>query len=126
MTSVSKNEYIDKLDDIVNKYNHTYHSTIKMKSADVNSSAYVDFGVKNNDNDPKFMVGNHVRISKYQNIFAKDCVQNWSEEVFMIKKFKNTVPWTDVISDLKGEEIVETFYEKELQEKSKKNLGYKK
>ena len=123
MTSVSKNEYIDKLDDIVNKYNHTYHSTIKMKSADVNSSAYVDFGVKNNDNDPKFMVGNHVRISKYQNIFAKDCVQNWSEEVFMIKKFKNTVPWTDVISDLKGEEIVGTFYEKELQEKSKKNLG---
>ena len=123
MTSVSKNEYIDKLDDIVNKYNHTYHSTIKMKSADVNSSAYVDFGVKNNDNDPKFMVGNHVRISKYQNIFAKDCVQNWSEEVFMIKKFKNTVPWTDVISDLKGEEIVGTFYQKELQEKSKKNLG---
>ena len=123
MTSVSKNEYIDKLDDIVNKYNHTYHSTIKMKSADVNSSAYVDFGVKNNDNDPKFMVGNHVRIPKYQNIFAKDCVQNWSEEVFMIKKFKNTVPWTDVISDLKGEEIVGTFYQKELQEKSKKNLG---
>ena len=71
MTSVSKNEYIDKLDDIVNKYNHTYHSTIKMKSADVNSSAYVDFGVKNNDNDPKFMVGNHVRISNIKIFLQK-------------------------------------------------------
>ena len=70
---------------------------------------------KVNDNDPKLKVGDHVRISKYKNIFAKGYTRNWSEEVFMIKKVKNTVPWTNVINDLNGEEIIETFYEKELQ-----------
>ena len=64
---------------------------------------------------PKFKVDDHVRISKYKNIFAKGCTSIWSEEVFVIKKVKNTVPWTYVINDLNGEEIIETFYEKELQ-----------
>ena len=71
MTSVSKNLYIDKLDDIVNKYNNTYHKTIKMKPVDVKDNIHIDFSKKVNDKYPKFKVGGHVRISKYKNIFAK-------------------------------------------------------
>ena len=71
MTSISKNAYKDKLDDIVNKYNNTYHKTIKMKPADVKNNTYRDFDKEVNDKDPKFQVGDHVRISKYKNIFAK-------------------------------------------------------
>ena len=107
--------YIDKLDDIVHKYNNTKHRTIKMKPIDVKNNTYIDFGKEVNDNDPKFKVGDHVRIPKYKNIFAKGYTPNWSEEVFVIKEIKNTVPWTYLINDLNGEEIIETFYENELQ-----------
>ena len=69
---------------------------------------------KSNDIDSKFEVGDCERISKYNNIFAKSYTPNWSEEVFMIKKIKNTVPWTYVINDINGKEIVETISEKEL------------
>ena len=86
MISLPKNVYIDTLGDIVNEYNNKYHRAIKMKPTDVKSSAYVDFGVENNDKDLKFNVGDHVRISKYKNIVA-----NLSDEVFVIKKVKNTV-----------------------------------
>ena len=96
MTSISKNVYIDKLDDNVNKYNNTYHKTIKMKPVDPKPSTYID-----SRKDPKFKIGDIVRISNYKNIFAKGYVPNWSE-VFVIKKVKKTVPWTFVISDLKG------------------------
>ena len=115
MTSVSKNVYIDKLDDIVNEYNNTTHRTTKIKPIDVKDNTYIDFGKEVNDNDRKFKVGDHVRISKYKNTFAKDYTPNWSEESFVIKKIKNTVPWTYVIDYLNGEEITGTFYEKELQ-----------
>ena len=71
MTSISKDVYIDKLDDIVNEYNNTYHRTIKMKPVDVKDNTYIDFKKEVNDKDPKFKVGDHVRISKYKNIFAK-------------------------------------------------------
>ena len=91
-TSISKNVYIDRLDDIVNEYNNTYHRTIKMKPIDVKDSAYINIDKEVNNNDPKFKVGDHVRISKYKNIFAKSYTPNWSEEVFAIKKNKNTVP----------------------------------
>ena len=74
MTSVSKNLYIDKLDDIVNKYKNTYHRTTKIKPIDVKYSTYIDFGIENNDKDSKFKVGDHVRISKYKNVFPKGCV----------------------------------------------------
>ena len=74
-----------------------------------------DFAKEVNDNDPKLNVGDHVRISKYKIIFSKSYTPNWSEEVFVIKKIKNTVPWTNVIDDLNGEEITGTFYEKELE-----------
>ena len=71
MTSISKNVYIDKLDDIVNKYNNTYHSTIKMKPVDVKSNTYIDSSKEINNKDPKFKIGDIVRISKYKNIFAR-------------------------------------------------------
>ena len=115
MTSISKNVYIYKLDDIVQKYNNKKHRTIKMKPIDVKDNTYIDFGKEINDNDPKFKVGDHVRMSKYKNIFAKGYTPNWSEEVSVIKKNKNTVPWSYVINDCNGEETTGTFYEKELQ-----------
>ena len=115
MTSISKNVYIDKLDAMVDEYKNTYHRTIKMKPIDVRDNTYINIDKEVNDNDPKFKVGDHVRISKYKNIFAKVYTPNWSEEVFDIKEIKNAVPWTYVINDLNGEEIIRTFYEKELQ-----------
>ena len=101
MTSISKNVYIDKLDDIVDEYNNTYHRTIKMKPVDVKDNTYIDFKKEVNDKDPKFKVGDHVRISKYKNIFAEGYTSNWFEEVFVIKKGK-ILPWTYVINDLNG------------------------
>ena len=115
MTSVSKNVYIDKLDNIANEYNNTYHRAIKMKPIDIKDNTYINIDKEVNDKDLKFKVGDHVRISKYKNIFAKGYTPNWSEEFFVIKEIKNTVPWTYVINDLNGEDIVGTFYEKELQ-----------
>ena len=85
MTSISKNVYIDKLDDIVDEYNNTYHTTIKMKPADVKDNTYINADKEINNKDPKFKVGDHVRTSKYKNIFAKGYMPNWSEEVFVIK-----------------------------------------
>ena len=108
MTSVWKNVYIDRLDDIVNQYNNTYHRTIKI--IHMKDNTYIDSSKKVNDKDPNFNVGYHVRISKYKNVFAKGYTSNWSKEVFVIKKVKNTVPLTYVISDIKGEEILRTFY----------------
>ena len=112
MTSISKNTYIDKLDGIVNKYNSTYHKTIKMKPIDVKDNAYINFGKEVDDKGPKLKVGDHVRTSKYKNDFAKGYAPNWSEEVFVIKKIKNTVPWTYAISDLNSEGIIGIFYGK--------------
>ena len=107
MASLPKNVYIDKLDDTVNKYSNKYHRTIKMRPVDVKSSTYIDFNKENNKEGPKCKVGNHTRISKYKNIFAKSYVSNWSEEIFVIKKVKDTVPLTYVLSDLKDKVIVE-------------------
>ena len=107
--------YIDKLDDILNEYNNTYHRTIKMKPVDVKDNTYIDIEKEVNNKDPKFKVGDHVRISKYKNIFAKGYIPNWSEEVSVINEIKNTVPWAYVNNDFNGGEIIGTFYEKELQ-----------
>ena len=115
MTAISKNVYIDKLDDTVKEYNNKYHISIKMKPVDVKDNTYIDFKKEINNKNPKFEVGDYVRISKYKNIFAKGYVTNCSEEILVIKKIKNTVPLTHVINDLNGEEITGTFYEKELQ-----------
>ena len=115
MTAVSKNVYIDKLDDIVNENNNTYHRTIKMKPIEVKDNTHNDSIKEVNDKDPKFKVVDHVRMSKYKNIFSKGYSPNWSEKVFVIKEVKNTVPWTYVIYGLNGEEIIGIFYEKEPQ-----------
>ena len=84
-----------------------------MKPVHVKDNTYIDFKKEVNDKDPK--VGDHVRISKYKNIFAKGYTPNWSEEGFIVSKIKNTVPWIYVINDLNGDEIIGTFYKKELQ-----------
>ena len=105
-----------------------------MKPIDVMADSYVEYNKNPNKKDPKFKIGDHVRISKYKNIFAKGYTPNWSEEVFVIRKIKNTVPWTYVTNDLNGIEITGSFYEKELQktyqkefriEKVLKRKGYK-
>ena len=120
MTSASKNVYIDKLDDIVNEYNNTYNRTIKMKPIEVRNNAYIDSIKEVNDKDPKSKVGDHVRISKYKNVFDKGYTPNWSKEV------KNTLPWTYVINNLNGKEIIEKFYEKELQKTNQQGFRIEK
>ena len=97
-----------------------------MKPVDVKDDTYIDSNKDVNDKDPKFKVGDHVGISKYKNIFAKGYTPNCSEEVFVIKKVKNTVPWTYIINDLNGEEIIGTFYEKELQKTNRQEFRIEK
>ena len=122
MTSVSKNVYVDKLHDIVNEYSNTYHITIKMKLVDVKGNTYIHFIKECNDKDPKLQVGDHVRISKYKNFFANGYTPNLSEEVFVIKRVENTVPWTYITNYLNGEEIIETFMKKTCKRQTKKIL----
>ena len=102
--------YIDKLDDIVHKYINKYHRIIKMNPVDVKSTTYIDFDKEKNKEDPKFKVGDHVRISKYKNI----------------KKVEDALPWTYVISDINGEEIVGTFYKNNCKKQIEKSLELKK
>ena len=106
MTTISKNVYFDLLDDIVNKYNNTVHRTIKMKTIDITSDFYAEYNEDSNKNEPKLKV------------FAKGYTPNWSEEIFVVSKIKNSVPWTSVISDLNDEPNTGSFYEKELQKTS--------
>ena len=124
--TLKKNIYFDVLNDIVNKYNSPVHKTIKMKPTDVTDDSYAEYNENFNKKDPKFKVGDNVRISKYKNIFAKGYTPNWSEEVFVVSKIKNTVPWTYVVSDLNGEEITGSFYEKELQKTSQEKFRIEK
>ena len=126
MTAISKNVYFDVLDDIVDEYNNTYHKTIKMKPIDVGDNYFAEYNEESNEKDPKFKVGDHVRISKFKNAFAKGYTPNWSEDIFIVKKIKNTVPWTYVISYFNGEEIVGSFYKKNCRKLIKKNLELKK
>ena len=100
MTAVSNNIYFDMLDNIVNKYNNTVHRTKKWNQLTLHDSS-AEYSEDSNEKNPKFKIGDWVRILKYKDIFAKGYTQNWSE-VFVFSKIKNTVPWTYVISDLKG------------------------
>ena len=113
MTATGKNVYY-VLDDVVNKYNNTKHSTIKMKPIDVknNKRVYID---EHNEKDSRFKVGDRVRISKFKNIFAKGYTSNWSSEIFIVDKINDTVPYTYNLKDLNDEEIIGSFYDKELQ-----------
>ena len=124
MTATGKKVYYDILDDVVNKYNNTKHSTIKMKPTDVgdttkssplernNKRVYID---EHNEKDSRFKVGDRVRISKFKNIFAKGYAPNWSSEIFIVDKVNDTVPYTYNLKDLNHEEIIGSFYDKELQ-----------
>ena len=114
MTASGKNVYYDVLDNVVNKYNNTKHSTIKMKTIDVknNKRVYID---EHNEKDSKFKVDDRVRISRYKNIFAKGYAPNWSSEIFIVNKINDTVPYAYNLKDLNDQEIMGSFYDKELQ-----------
>ena len=114
MTATGKKVYYDVLDDIVNEYNNTKHNTIKMKPKDVgdNKRVYTD---EHNEKDSRFKVVERVRISKFKNIFPKGYTPNWSREIFIVNKINDTVPYTYNIKDLNGEEIIGSFYDRELQ-----------
>ena len=126
MITISKNVYIDVLDDIVNKYNNTIHRTINLKPIDVTGDSYVEHNEDSNKKGLKFKVGDHVRISKYKTIFAKGYVPNRSEEVFIVNEITNAVPWTYTINDLNGKKVIGTFYEKELQKTNQKEFRIEK
>ena len=125
MTAISKNVYINKLDDIACEYNNTYHRAIKMKPADVKDNTYIDFKKEINDKDPKFKVGDHVRNSKYKNIFAKGYTPNWSEEVFLISKIKNIFHEQMLLMILMVKKLLEHFVKRNCKILIKKNLGLK-
>ena len=126
MTAISNNIYFDVLDDIVDEYNNIYHRTIKMNPINVGDDSFAEYNKESNKKDPKFKVGDHGRISKFKNVFAKGYTPKWSEEIFVVIKIKNTVPWTYAISDLNGKEIVGNFYEKELQKTNQKEFRIEK
>ena len=109
MTSISKNVYIDKLDDIVNKYNNTYLRKIKMKPIAVKPSTYFDSSKEINDENPKFKIGDIVRIPKYKNIFEKGYVANWSEEVLLLQKLKILFRGHMLLVILKAKKLLERF-----------------
>ena len=115
MTAIGKNVYY-VLDDVVNKYNDTKHSTIKMKPIDVrdcnNKRVYID---EHNEKRSRFKVSDRVRISKFKNIFAKGYTPNWSKEIFIVDKINDTVPYTCNLKDFNYEEIIGSFYDQELQ-----------
>ena len=115
MTATGKNVYYDVLDDIINEYNNTKHNTIKMKPKDVgnnNKRVYID---EHNEKRSRFKVGDRVRISKFKNILAKGYTPNWSREIFIVNKINDAVPYTYNIKDLNDEEIIGSFYDRELQ-----------
>ena len=126
MTTVGKNVYFNALDDIIDIYNNTYHISIKLKTKDVTDSVFVEYSEESNKKDPKFKKDDHVRISKHKNIFARDYTPDWSEEIFVVKNVKNTVPWTHEISDLNCKEIMGSFYGKELQKTDQKEFRIEK
>ena len=124
MTATGKNVYYDVLDDVVNEHNNTKHNAIKMKPKYVkddttkssaiarNKRVYTD---EHNKKDSRFKVGDRVRISKFKNIFAKGYTPNWSKEIFIVNKINDTVPYTYNLKDLNDEEIIGSFYDRELQ-----------
>ena len=113
MTATGTNVYYDVLDDAVSEYN-TNHSTTNMKPIDVknNKRVYID---EHNKKDSRFKLGDRVRISKFKNIFAKGYTPNWGKEIFFVDKINDTVPYMYNLKDLNGEEIIGSFYDKELQ-----------
>ena len=126
MRAISKKVYFDVLDDIVNKYSNTVHRTIKMKPIEVTSDSSAEYNEDSNEKDPKFKVDDRARISKYKNIFAKGYTQGWSEEVFVVSKIKDSVPWAYVITDLNGEKVAGSFNQKGLQKPNQEKFWIEK
>ena len=114
ITATGKKVYYNVLDDVVNEYNNTKHSTIKIKPIDVknNKRVYID---DHNEKDSRFKVGDRVRISKFKNISPKGYTPNWSTEIFIVDKVNDTVPYTYNLKDLNDEEIIDSFHDKKLQ-----------
>ena len=115
MTATGKKVYFDVLDNVVNKYNNTKHSAIKMKPIDVGDNNKRVYIGEHNEIDSRFKIGDRVRISKFKNIFDKGYTPNWSTEIFIVDKVNDTVPYTYNLKDLNDEEIIGSFYDKELQ-----------
>ena len=115
MTAIGKNVYWNVLDDFVAKYNDTVNKSIGMKPKDVKQAKKAVYVEESNEKSARFSVGDRVRISKFKNIFAKGYTPNWSKEIFVVNKIKNTVPWTYELKDLNGEDIIGSFYDRELQ-----------
>ena len=114
MTATGKNVYYDVLDDIFNEYNNTKRNTIKMKPKDVRNNNKIVCIDEHNEKRSRFKVGGRVRISKFKNIFAKGYTPNWSREIFIVNKINDTVRYTYNINDLNDEEIIGSFYDREL------------
>ena len=114
MTDTGKNVSYDILDDVVNKYDNTKHSTIKMKPINVkgNKRVYID---EHNEKDSRFKVGDKVRISKFKNILVKGYTPNRSTEIFIVDKVNDAVPYTYNLKDLNDEEVIGSYYDRELQ-----------
>ena len=110
MTATGKNVYYDVLDDVVNEYNNTKHN-IYIDDIDIE---YILMSIIKKV--ARYNVGDRVRISKFKNIFAKVYTPNWSREIFVINKINDTVPWTYSLKDLNDEEILGSFYDRELQQ----------
>ena len=126
MTAALKNVYFDILNDIVNKYNNTVHRTMKMKPIDVTTHPYPEYNEDSNEKNPKLKFGDRVRISKYKNIFAKGCTQNSSDEVFIITRIKDTVPWTYWLVNWMVNQLLEVFMKKGLQKTSQEKFRIEK
>ena len=119
---MSKNVYIDKLDDIFGEYNNTYQRTIKMKPVDVRDNKYIDFKKEVNDKGPKFKVGDRVRISKYKNIFPKEYTPNWSEEFLLLVKLKIQFHGHMLLMISMVKKLLEHFMKKNYKRLINKNL----
>ena len=109
MISVFKNMCIDKLDDIINKYNNTYHNAIKIKPVDVKTNTYIDSSKEINDKDHKFKISDIVRISNIKIFLQKAKLQIVLKRCLWLKKVKNNVPWTYILNGIIRQEIVRTF-----------------
>ena len=115
MTATSKNVYYDVLDNVVNECNNTKHSTIKVKPKDVGNNNKRVYSDEHNEKSVRYNVGDRIKISKLKNVFAKGYTPNWSREIFIINKINDTVPYTYNLKDLNDEEIIGSFYDRELQ-----------
>ena len=124
MTAVSKNVYFDVLDNVFDKYNNPVHRTIKMEPIDITSDSYAEYNEDSNEKDPKFKVGDHVKFQNTKTFLLRDTLKTGQKKFFIISK--DTVRWTYVITNLNGEPITGSFYEKELQKTSQKEFGIEK